>query len=321
MLRGDVKDAHLGGEDETIVVRYIVSGRPETVAVQRRPEELAVREEDGGRPVPRLHHGCIVVVEILSGLAHEPVVLPGLRDQGHHRKRQLHAVHVQELQSIVEHGRVGSATRNDRIDLVLLPAKKRRVHGLLPGQHAVIVAPYGVYFPVVGDKTVRMRPLPARQRVGREPGVNHRDRRPVVAALKVLVEPAELADQEHALVDDRPRRQGAHIGVLGALLELAAHDVELSVEVDPLLTALGFLKEALADRRHAVPCAVAQNFRVDRHLPPADHGDALLGGDHLKEPLCKCAGKAVLRQKEHADPVLTGLADRKARFFRGLLKK
>ena len=169
MLRGDVKDAHLGGEDETIVVRYIVSGRPETVAVQRRPEELAVREEDGGRPVPRLHHGCIVVVEILSGLAHEPVVLPGLRDQGHHRKRQLHAVHVQELQSIVEHGRVGSATRNDRIDLVLLPAKKRRVHGLLPGQHAVIVAPYGVYFPVVGDKTVRMSPLPAGQRVSRKP--------------------------------------------------------------------------------------------------------------------------------------------------------
>ena len=58
------------------------------------------------------------MVEVSSGLAHEAVVLPWLRNQNHHGQRQFHAVHIQKFKSVIQHGRIRSAAVDDREDLV-----------------------------------------------------------------------------------------------------------------------------------------------------------------------------------------------------------
>ena len=109
MIRRDVKNSHLRGEDQAVIVRDIVSRRAKAVPVQCRAEQFAVCKENGSRSVPRLHHGRVVVIKILSGFAHEAVIFPRLRDQSHHCKWQIHSVHVEELQCIVQHGGIGPA--------------------------------------------------------------------------------------------------------------------------------------------------------------------------------------------------------------------
>ncbi len=120
MLRSDIQDTHLGGEDQPVVISDIVSGRPEAVSVKGGPEDLAVGKKDGCRSVPGLHHGSIVMIEVLPGLTHKAIVLPGLGNQSQHGQGQVHAVHIKEFQSVIQHGRIGSIAGNNRVDPVLV---------------------------------------------------------------------------------------------------------------------------------------------------------------------------------------------------------
>ena len=202
MLRRDVEDTDLGGKNHPIVVRDIVAGRTETIAVERRAEDIAVRENHGGRAVPRLHHGRIVMVEVLLLLIHELVMLPRLRDHHHDGQRKIEAAHVEELERVVKHCGVGRVLRNDREDLVCIVLKDRCRHRLLAGKHTVDISANCIDLAVVGDHAVRMCPLPARRRICRESGVDHRNCCLVVMVLQVLIEGAELLDQEHSLIDN-----------------------------------------------------------------------------------------------------------------------
>ena len=91
----------------------------------------------------------------------------------------------------------------------------------------------------------------------------------VIVILQVIVEFAQLHHEEHSLVDNGPRGKGADVGVLRALLELAAHHIESAVEFHSLLHILGLLDEALHDTWHGILGKVAQDFRVHRNISPA----------------------------------------------------
>ena len=106
MSRRNIQDPDLGGQDETIVIGDVIAGGAQTVPVQRRAQDLTVCKKDGRRPVPGLHHGRVIVVEVPFVLAHEGVVLPGLGDDDHHGQGQGHAIHIEEFQGIVQHGGV-----------------------------------------------------------------------------------------------------------------------------------------------------------------------------------------------------------------------
>ena len=64
------------------------------------------------------------MIEILSGFTHKAVILPGFRNQCHHGERKIHAVHIKEFERVVEHGGIGAAGRNDRINLIPVRGKQ-----------------------------------------------------------------------------------------------------------------------------------------------------------------------------------------------------
>ena len=85
VFRRNVQHAHLGGEHQAAVFCNVVPGGPQAVSVQHRTHDVAVGEEDGGRAVPGLHHGGVVMVQIPLLPGHAGIVAPGLGNGNHHR--------------------------------------------------------------------------------------------------------------------------------------------------------------------------------------------------------------------------------------------
>ena len=305
LLRRNVQHAHLGGEDEVVVVGDIVAGGAQAVAVQRCAHHVAVGEQDGGGAVPGLHHCGVIVVQVALFPGDVPLVLPGLGNGDHHGLGQVHAVHHQELQRVVQHGGVGAVGVDGGQDLVDLVAQQLGGHALVAAVHAVHVAADGVDFAVVQDQAVRMGALPAGGGVGGEAGVNHGDGRGIALVLQVRIEFAKLIHQEHALVDDGAAGEGADVGVVVALLEHAAGDVEPAVEVDAAGDRLRARHEALADVGHAVAGALAEDVRVRGHVAPAEEVQPFLFGDDLERLFGAADQQRVLRKEEHAHAVIS----------------
>ena len=200
VLRRNIQHAHLAGQHQTPVLGDVVPGGAQTIAVQHRAHHVAVGEEDGGGAVPGLHHGGVVVIQIPLLPGHAGIIPPGLRDGDHHGQGQGDAVHHQEFQGVVQHGGVGARTGDDGEHLVHVLLHHGGAHGLLPGQHAVGVAPDGVDLAVVQDQAIGVRPLPAGGGVGGEAGVHHGNGAFKLLLLQIQIEFAQLTHQEHALV-------------------------------------------------------------------------------------------------------------------------
>ena len=205
VFRRNIQNSHLRGEDQPVVIGDVIPGRTQSVPVKGRTEHISVGKQNCRRAVPRLHHGRIVMVEILLILVHETIVVPRLRNGHHHGKRKIHAVHVEEFQRVVQHRRIGTRRADHRINLVDVLLHDRAGHGLLTGEHTVHVAADRIDLSVVRNHAVRMRAVPGRSRVCGEPGVHNCNRRPVILVLEIAVEPSQLFDQEHSLVYDGSR--------------------------------------------------------------------------------------------------------------------
>jgi hypothetical protein len=164
----DRQDAGFRRQDDAVVVGDDVARRTQAVAVERRADLAAVGEGHRGRPVPRLHQGGVVLVERLAVGAHRLVAGPGLGDQHHHRMAERVAALEQELERVVEAGRVRLALVGDRPQLGDVVAEQLGIDGRLARRHPVDVAAQRVDLAVVGDHAVRMRELPRREGVGRE---------------------------------------------------------------------------------------------------------------------------------------------------------
>ena len=198
----DINRPHLRCQDHLILIRNIIPGGAQAVAVKDSPQHIPVTEYNGCRAVPWFHHGSIIPVEILHLLRHALVVSPGGRNGNHHRQRQLHAAHHHKFQSIVQHGGVRALLIDDGQYLVHLRLEKVGLHGFFPGQHLIYIAPDGIDLPVMDNDPVGMGTHPAGIGVGAEPGMNHRQGRFIIRILKILKKLPQLSHQEHALVDN-----------------------------------------------------------------------------------------------------------------------
>ncbi len=198
----DIQNPDLGGKDQIAILRNVVPGGAKPVPVKNCADQVAVGKDDGGRAVPGLHHGGIILVKILFLLVHGPVVGPGLRDRDHNRQGQLHTAHHQKFQRIIQHSGVRAGRVYHRQHLMQLPVEILAGHGLLPGQHLVRIAPDRVDLTVMDNQPVGMGSLPAWVRIGAEPGVHRGDGRIIVRALQILKEGAKLPYQEHSLIHD-----------------------------------------------------------------------------------------------------------------------
>ncbi|MBK7742911.1 MAG: hypothetical protein IPI40_04150 [Betaproteobacteria bacterium] len=309
---GDVEHADLGGHHDVVVVGDDEARRAQAVAVERRADLAAVGEGHRGRAVPRLHQRGVVLVERAPVLVHQRIAGPGLGDHHHHRVRQRVAAHHQQLDGVVERGRVGLAVVDQRPDLVEVVAEHRARDAVLARRHPVDVAAQRVDFAVVADHAERMREVPGGEGVGREALVHHRQRghhRLVAQVEEVL---ADLVREQHPLVDERPRRHRRDVELLAVaqlqrldrVAGLLADDVELALQrvlvhgvaaagdehlADDRLDLLGPLRQAAVVRRHVAPAEQDLPFAGDRAL------DLLLAG-HPRRRL--------LRQEDHAHAVL-----------------
>ena len=285
-LRHDVavvrrEHADFRRQDQEVIIGHVIAGRPQTIPVETGADLVAVREQDRGGTVPRLHHRGVIVVHVLLLPAHGVVRLPGLRDTDHHGERQFHPVHDKEFEGVVEHGGVRAGGVDDRKDLFVVFREERRLHRLASGQHTVRVAADGVDLTVVDNEPVRMRPFPAGVRVGGEPGMDHGDVRYELLFLEISVKAPQLMDKEHALVDDRSRGQRTDVGVVIGLLEDTAHHVEFAVEVDPLFTVGRFFDETLFDAGHLVDGLLSESLGAGRDITPSEEPEALFCRDDL----------------------------------------
>ena len=169
--RVDGEHAHLRGHHHEAVLGHPVARRAEAVAVEHGADDRAVGERDRGRAVPRLHDRGVEAVEVALPVRHRLVVLPGLRDHHQHGVGERVAAEVEQLEHLVEAGRVGAARCADR-EGSLEPVDQVGLEQRLARPHPVLVAHHRVDLAVVGDEAVGVGQRPRRERVGGEAAVH-----------------------------------------------------------------------------------------------------------------------------------------------------
>ncbi len=157
---GHGQAAALRAHDDKVILGDDVARGPQPVAIERRADAQAVGEGDRGGPVPRLHHGRVVLVERAPARVHQRVVFPRLRDHHHHRVRDRVAAHDEQLERIVEGGRVRLAVVDQRPDLAEVRAEHGARNRALPRADPIHVAAHRVDLAVVADHAERVREIP-----------------------------------------------------------------------------------------------------------------------------------------------------------------
>ncbi len=149
-------------------MRDDVAGGAQAVAVEGSADDAAVGEGDGGGAVPRLHERGVVLVESALVRVHVGIAGPGFGDQHGHGVRNVAAGHVEQLEGVIEIGRIAAAGLNDGEQLLDIRAVQGRTEDGLAGVHPVDVAAQGVDLAVVGDVAERMGKLPGGEGIGGE---------------------------------------------------------------------------------------------------------------------------------------------------------
>ena len=314
-LGGDVEHTHLAGQDHQPVVGDPVAGRPQAVAVEHRAHDGAVGEAHGRRTVPRLHERRVVAVEGAPVAVHRGVVLPRLGDHHEHRMGQRAATEVEQLEDLVEAGRVARAGRADRVDARQVAVDEGRLEQRLPGSHPVAVAGQRVDLAVVGHVAVGVRQWPARERVGGEARVHEGEPGFEAGVTQVGEELAQLLGRQHALVDDRPGRQRREVEVVDGVLRPLAHDEGAALQGHGVHARFHRGQEDLLDQRHGTARGRAQALGLCRHAAPPEHRQALLGRRLLHDGAGLQRVVGVSGQEGETDGVATGTGQREPRFL------
>ena len=315
LLRLDRQHADLAGHDHQIVLGDVVAAGPQAVAVEHRADQVPVGERDRCGAVPRLHQAGVVFVERLEVRVHQVVFLPRLRDQHQHRVRQRPAVDREELERVVERGRVGARLRQDRVHFLQLVAEHVALERAVAGSHPVAVAPQGVDLAVVGQVAVGVGQPPRREGVRAEARVDDGQGALEVGVVQVLVVMAELVGRQHPLVDHPVGREDADIKVLPRLLRQIGRElddvlrplpdqVQSPIKVRPVEKGLAHPDETLADARLGLARRGAGKPAVHRHVAPAQHHHPVVPHHLLEHLLALVPRHHLLRQKHHPHRVL-----------------
>ena len=306
--RIEVEHTRLGGEDDEPVVGDAVPPRTKTVAVEHGAHEGAVGETDVGRAVPGLHEHRVELVEGTTSRIHQLMVLPRLRDHHQDRVRQRPTAEVEQLEHLVEAGRVRRPRRADREEPLEVTGDDVGREEALSGPHPVPVALDRVDLTVVGDEAVRVRQWPRREGVGREPGVDERELGREAGVRQIREERLELPGGQHSLVDHGACGERGEVDLHLALGALAQPEGE-TVEPECHLTSHGGADEELLEVRHARAGRLADEISVDGHLPPAEDLEVLLDGELLDPRLGRRPSGGVGGQEGEPSGIRPGVGE------------
>jgi hypothetical protein len=225
----------------------------------------------------------------------------------------------QELDHVVQRGRVTAGLVQDREHVLQLVPERLGRQLPVPGLHPVAVAAQRVDLPVVGQVSERVGQRPTGEGVGAEPAVDDGDGRGEVGIAQVGVVPPQLRGGEHALVDHPVARQDADVELLprggrqpvvvllaplDGVLRVLADQVQPAVEVLLVVEPVAGAEEQLLHARLDQLGRRTDERLVDRHVAPAQHGHAVLDRHALHDPLAQVALDHVLRQEDHPHAVL-----------------
>ena len=286
MGRINIKNSDLGRKNQIVIVCNVITGWTQTVTVKNRSHHISIGKQDGCRSVPRLHHGCIILIEIFLFLCHHSIVCPWLRNHDHDCQWQIHATHHQKLQRIVQHCGVRSFGVDDRKYLLEFPAQLAGCHRLFPGKHLVCITTDGVDLTVMYNKTVWMSSLPAWICVGRETGMYGCNCRLIILILQIGEELTQLLYKEHSFIYDRSARKRSNVAVIVGLLEYTARHIQLAVKIKSLLHIFRSFDERLHDAWHTSSGLVGKLVRMNRYLSPSEEFHSFLLDNYLKHLLC-----------------------------------
>ena len=256
---GNRQHTGFGRHNDAVVIGDDIARRAQAVAVERGADLLAVGERYGGGAVPRFHERCVILVECLAARIHLLVTGPGFRDQHHHRVGEAVAAPDQKFERVVEAGGVRLAFVGNRPELGDVVAEQFGIDRSLPCRHPVDVAAQRVDLAIMRDHAEGVRQLPRGKSIGGETLVDQCQRGLEALVNKVLEIQADLIGEEHALVDNRARRErddveavvpalGLHMDTVGDYL---SHDIEPALIVVVIGDFLGAAKKGLTMYRFA----------------------------------------------------------------------
>src|SRR5690606_24840913 len=147
--------------------------RPESVSIEDGADVTPVAKRQRSWPIPGLDQTGMILVEGALLLAHLGGVLPGLRNEHHHAMRKRAAGEIEELDGIVENGRVTRAFRKDGQQLLYVVAEQLGLEQRLASVHRVHVPAQRVDLAVMAQKAEGLREGPPRKCVRREARVHH----------------------------------------------------------------------------------------------------------------------------------------------------
>ena len=250
-----------------------------------RANLAAVGKGHGGWAVPRLHHGRMVFVEGAARFVHVGVLLPCLGDHHHHGVGQRIARHHQQLQTVVEGGRIRLAFVDNGVELGQVRSEHCRLHRAFAGAQPVEVSLDRIDFAVVSDHAVRVSERPGGEGIGGKSLVHHGERRHGAAIGQVAVVAAHLVGQQQPFVDHRTHRDRRHeiflamrephmldrmAGRLADHIELAFQGVghhDVCAASDEQLADDGLARAHRGRHRHV---------RIDGHVAPTQHDLAFI---------------------------------------------
>ena len=230
ITRIEVDDTHFRTRHHHAVGADLVAARAQTVPVQRHRDLHAVAVGERRRPVPRLDHALVVLVERLHGRLDVRVLLPRLRDQHHRRMHRAPSGAHQQFERVVEARRVAAAGTDRVPEPGAMSTEVWRIQQPTAHRHRVAIAPQCVDFSVVPEQAERLRQFPARQCVGGVAFVKHCDRGLKCGVEQIGIELRQLSAAEQAFVHDRAARERTKVErcqseCFGAMLHLAACQV------------------------------------------------------------------------------------------------
>ena len=203
-------------------------------------------------------------------------------------------------------------------DLLQILAEQIGLEQRLARLHPVDVAAQRVDLAVVRDEAVGMGQRPRRERVGAEALVHQRQRRLERRIAEIGEHAPDLLGGQHALVDQRPRRQADDVEELplgdlervnGVLDALADHE-QLALERRVALArnrrrgqSGTAADEDLPEHRLDRHRARTERAVVGRHLAPADEALPFLDDDPLEQLDDRRTAVGVVRQEHEPGAV------------------